>query len=111
MKYLFSLILSGLLCLNLYAQTDTTKVEMGRKNVVTVIENVESTHVKVGNDKGIEVVTDDRGDTTHLRIGRRTFKVIEGNNGTYVKFGKEESDRKKTGNFNPHWAEIGRAHV
>lgn len=104
MKYLFSLILSGLLCLNLYAQTDTTKVEMGRKNVVTVIENVESTHVKVGNDKGIEVVTDDRGDTTHLRIGRRTFKVIEGNNGTYVKFGKEESDRKKTGNFNPHWA-------
>jgi hypothetical protein len=104
MKRLFSLMLCGLISLNLLAQKDTTEVKTMRKNVVTVIEDGSNTHVKVGNDKGIEVITDDRGDTTHIRIGRRTFRVIEGGNGTYVKIDKEERRKTYTGSFNPHWA-------
>ena len=56
----------------------------------------------------MEVITDDWGDTTQIRIGRRTFNVIEGNEGTYVKVDNEYELRKKnwTGSFNPHWAGI-----
>lgn len=99
-----TLFLCSLLFLNLAAQTDTTKVGTKNKNVVTVIENGEKVSVKVGNDKGMEVITDDWGDTTHVRVGRRTFRVIEGGNGTNVRIDKEEREKNWTGSFNPHWA-------
>lgn len=104
MKRLFSIILSSILALNLFAQTDTTKVGTKNKNVVTVIEDGKKTQVTLGNERGVEVITDDWGDTTHIRIGRRTFRVIEGGNGTYVKIDKEERTNRWTGSFNPHWA-------
>jgi hypothetical protein len=104
MKRLISIILCSLVAINLSAQSDTTEVKVAKKNVVTVVEDGRSTHVKVGNEKGVEVITDEWGDTTHVRIGRRTFKVIEGGNGTYVKIDKEEKQKKYTGTFNPHWA-------
>jgi hypothetical protein len=80
-----------------------------KKNVVTVVDGHNGTHVKVGNDRGVEVITDDWGDTTHIRIGRRTFKVIDGHNGTYVRMDKEPKYKNWNGHFNPHWAgvEIG----
>lgn len=109
MKYLLSLIMCGLITANLFAQTDTTKVGVLNKNVVTVIENDEKVHVKVGNEKGVEVITDDWGDTTHVRVGRRVFKIAEGHNGTHVKVVKEKRSSNWTGTFNPHWSglEVG----
>ena len=104
MKQLFSLILCSFLALALVAQNDTTEVEVMKKNVVTVIEDGKTTHIKVGNDKGIEIITDEWGDTTHIRIGRRTFDVVEGWNGTHVKVSKEPREKNWTGSFNPHWA-------
>lgn len=91
---------------------DVTEVKVGKKNVVTVAENGDNVQVVVGdkdNGKGIEVVTDDWGDTTHIRIGRRNFKVIEGDNGTYVKYEKEDKHKKWSRSFNAHWAglEVG----
>lgn len=106
MKTFFTFILCSAVVLNLAAQSDTTKVKAGNKNVVTVIDDNSKVHVKVGNDRGVEVITDDWGDTTHIRIGRRTFKVIDGNNGTFVKMDKEEKKYKNTGSFNAHWAGI-----
>ncbi len=85
---------------------DVTEVKVGKKNVVTVDEDGDNVHVVVGdkdNMKGVEVITDDWGDTTHIRIGRRNFKVIEGDNGTYVKYEKEDKSRTWHGSFNPHW--------
>lgn len=109
MKQLFTLVLCCALAVNLFAQTDTTKVGVLKKNVVTVVEDNDKVHVTVGEDRGIEVITDDWGDTTHVRVGRRTFKVIEGNNGTYVKVEKEKNRQKWGGRFNAHWAglEVG----
>lgn len=104
MKRIFTIFLCSMLAISLAAQTDTTEVKMMKKNVVTVVEDGSTTQVKVGNDKGIEIVTDDMGDTTHIRIGRRTFRVIDGGNGTYVKIDKEEKKKEYTGSFNPHWA-------
>jgi hypothetical protein len=91
---------------------DVTEVKVGKKNVVTVDEDGDNVHVIVGdkeNSKGVEVITDDWGDTTHIRIGRRNFKVIEGDNGTYVKYEKEDKNKKWSRSFNAHWAglEVG----
>ena len=106
MKRILTLILCCIFAFSLTAQPDTTKVEVMKKNVVTVVDGNNGTHVKVGNDKGVEVITDDWGDTTHIRIGRRTFKVIDGSSGTFVKMDKEPKDRNWTGSFNGHWAGI-----
>lgn len=109
MKLIITFILCGVLTLNVAAQKDTTEVKVLKKNVVTVVEDDDKVHVKVGNDRGVEVITDDWGDTTHVRLGRRTFKVIEGDNGTYVKVDKEVRKKNWSGSFNPHWAglEVG----
>jgi hypothetical protein len=109
MKQLFTLILCTILATNLWAQTDTTEVKVLKKNVVTVVEDNDKVHVTVGNDRGIEVITDEWGDTTNIRIGRRSFKVIDGNNGTYVKVDKEVRKKNWSGSFNAHWAglEVG----
>ncbi|QIA06507.1 outer membrane beta-barrel protein [Draconibacterium halophilum] len=107
MKQFFILILCCALSTNLYAQNDTTKVKVLKKNVVTVVEDHDKVQVVVGD--GVEVITDDWGDTTHVRVGRRTFKVIEGDNGTYVRVEKDNDRPKWSGRFNPHWAglEVG----
>jgi len=105
MKRLFTLLICTVLVLNVSAQkNDTTEVKVMKKNVVTVVEDADKVHVKVGNDRGVEVITDDWGDTTHVRVGRRTFKVIEGHNGTYVKVDKETKQKHWGGSFNAHWA-------
>ncbi len=107
MKQLMILILCGVLAMNATAQTDSTKVNIGKKNVVTVVDGPDRVEVAVGN--GVEVITDEWGDTTHIRIGRRTFKVIDGHNGTYVKVEKDIDRPRWSGRFNPHWAglEVG----
>ncbi len=109
MKKLFTIILCTAFALNLFAQADTTEVKVMKKNIVTVVENDDAVHVKVGNDRGVEVITDDWGDTTEIRMGRRSFKVIEGNNATYVKVDKQVKEKNWGGSFNPHWAglEVG----
>lgn len=102
MKQLMILILCTALAFNTWAQDDSTKVTVGKKNVVTVVDGDDRVEVSVGN--GVEVITDDWGDTTHIRIGRRTFKVIDGDNGTYVRVEKDIERPKWSGRFNPHWA-------
>ena len=95
--------------MNAFAQRDTSEVKVLKKNVVTVVEDGERTHVKVGEKNGVEVITDDWGDTTHIRVGRRTFEVVEDWNGTHVNVSKEPRKKNWTGSFNPHWAglEVG----
>jgi hypothetical protein len=104
MKRFITLILCSVFALNLAAQTDTTKIKTKNKNVVTVIEDGKKVQVIVGNDKGIEVITDEWGDTTHIRIGRRTLDVVEGGKGTHISVNKEPRESRSTGSFNPHWA-------
>lgn len=109
MRRLFTLFLCVAVTANLFAQTDTTEVKVLKKNVVTVVEDDDKVHVVVGKNEGVEVLTDEWGDTTHVRVGRRTFKVIDGNSGTYVKVEKDMNRQKWSGRFNPHWAglEVG----
>ncbi|MCG6190725.1 outer membrane beta-barrel protein [Maribellus maritimus] len=106
MKQLITVILCSVIVMNAFAQRDTTEVKMLKKNVVTVVENEDGTKVKVGNDRGVEVITDDWGDTTHIRIGRRTFDVVDNWNGTHINVSKEPREKHWSGSFNPHWAGI-----
>lgn len=87
-----------------YAQEDSASVKAFRKNVVTVVENAEKVQVKVGENRGVEVITNQRGDTTSIRIGNRNFNVIDGNNGTKIHVTREERNKRKNyGKFNGHW--------
>ena len=101
---ILSLVFILICTISLYAQHDTSEVKVLHKNVVTVVEDGKSTHVRVGHDRGVEVITNERGDTTHIRLGRRTFNVIDNSHGTHVKINKEERRRDWTSRFNPHWA-------
>ncbi len=112
MKQLLIFILCSFIAVNASTQnSDTTEIKVMKKNIVSVVEDNNKVQVVVGdnNGKGVEVITDDWGDTTHVRIGRRSFKVIDGNNGTSVKVEKEEKNKKWSGSFNPHWSglEVG----
>jgi len=106
MKTFVSLIFCSLIAMSAFAQQDTTAVKVLKKNVVTVVEDGKGTQVKVGADKGVEVITDDWGDTTHIRIGRRTFDVVDNWNGTRINVSKEPKEKRWAGSFNPHWAGV-----
>lgn len=106
MKTLVSFIFCSLVAMSTFAQQDTTAVKVLKKNVVTVVEDGKGTQVKVGADKGVEVITDDWGDTTRIRIGRRTFDVVDNWNGTRIMIKKEPKEKRWSGTFNPHWAGI-----
>jgi len=109
MKPTIITILLILLTLNLHAQNDTTEVKALKENVITIVEKGEVTQVKMGGDGVIEILTDEEGDTTHIRIGRRIFRVKEDSTGTNIVIEKEDRDKIRNSKFNPHWAgmEIG----
>ncbi len=72
-----------------------TRVQVMDKDVVTVIEDSLGTRVRVGNDGGIEVVTNASGDTVKIRLGKRTIKVVEGEEGTSIKTSRESRDQEE----------------
>lgn len=88
---------------------DTTQVKILDKSVITVIEGKNGTQVKIG-DEGIEIITDETGDTTKIKIGKRIFRVDGKNNQKNPE--NEKSDvtelkphkSKSSGSFNAHWA-------
>ena len=101
-------ILSALiLCFafGVYAQQDTTKTTVKEKNLVTVEEDSVATRVKVGKNSGIQVVANHRGDTVRIRIGNRTFDVVESDRGTAITTSKESGEKRwNDRRFNGHWA-------
>ncbi len=81
-----------------------TVVKVGEKNVVTITEDSTATVVKVG-DKEIIVVEDPpEGDTLKIRIGNRTVKVVENEEGTSVRTSREPVHEKYRRRFNGHWS-------
>lgn len=106
MRKLISIALFSFLAFSLFAQPDTTKVEAGKKNIVTVIEDGKTTHVKAGGDGGVEVIANEQGDTVHIRIGRRKIEIIETGDGTSVKMDKDKSIKLTDNSFNPHWTGV-----
>jgi len=68
------------------------------------VEDSVATKVKVGNG-GIQVIANHAGDTVSIRIGNRTFDVIEREGGTEITTTKQPREKRKNfGIFNGHWA-------
>lgn len=78
-----------------FPQKDTTIVNALTKNIVTVVDDVNGTNVTVGNNKGIEVITDNDGDTTRIRIGNRIFNVIEEDSGSKTQINITVEDKEE----------------
>lgn len=104
MKRITLLMICALIITASYAQQDTTAVKVIKKNVVTVTEDTDKTQVKIGEDRGVEVITNHRGDTTSIRIINRNFDVIENREGTKIHVTREPREKRKNyGRFNGHW--------
>ena len=89
--------------------TTATRVKVMDKEVVTVIEDSVGTRVRVGDEGGIEVITNQSGDTVKIRIGRRTVKVIDGDEGTSIKTTrapKESEEEEKEKKFEGSWGGV-----
>ena len=104
MKNIALILICTLILGSAMAQEDTTAVKVMKKNVVTVAENSDKTQVKVGENRGVEVVTNQRGDTTSIRIGNRNFDVIDNHAGTRIHVTREKPEKRKNyGKYNGHW--------
>ncbi len=108
MKRIYAMILALALILNLSAQeeADTTRVGIGKKNIVTVTEDDEGTNVNVKDDL---VVVDETDDTIKIKLGNKAISIVEDGNRTNVEIIEEEDfDRhgwkKKSYRFKGHWS-------
>jgi hypothetical protein len=91
-----------------FARQDTTNINILKRNVVTVTETSEKVRVKVGEEEGIEVITNQKGDTTSIRLGNRTFDVIENHTGTKIHMSRDTKERKKgSSRFPGTWESVG----
>ncbi len=108
MKKIVTLMLGLALVVNLKAQeeADTTKVGIGKKNIVTVTEDDRGTNVNVKEDF---IIVDDMDDTVRVKLGNKAISITEDGNRTHVDI-IEENDfprhgwRKKPSRFKGHWA-------
>jgi len=108
MKRITLLLAAVLFIPTAYSQNDSTTVMVVKKNVVTVTEDTDKTQVRVGEEKGVEVVTNHAGDTTSIRIGNRTFDVIGNGEGTKIHMSREEREKPhKRGHFESTWGGFG----
>ncbi len=105
MKQILLLVFSILISVSLAAQNDSTKIKVLNKNIVTVVDGIHSTKVKVGNERGVEVITDEFGDTTKIRIGKHVFNVVENHDGSHLRVTKIDIKEKSwRSSMNAHWA-------
>lgn len=87
---------------------DTTRVEVIKKNIVTVTENPTKTEVSLLNDK-INIQDNSFNDTTTIRVGRKNIEIVEGRNRTLVNVMRNDSLKWNDGKhkerpFDGHWA-------
>jgi hypothetical protein len=88
--FFITLILTTAFILNLKAQETEA-------NIKTSAISAES---RLASDT-IQVFSDN--DTTIVRIGKKDVKVIDNEDGTEVRWGKDKHKKDKTGKFNGHW--------
>ena len=101
------LLLAGVLLIFSISAQDSTKVKVLDKNIVTVTEDSTGTQVKIGNKDGIEVITNEEGDTVRIRVGKRIIKIMEGEDGTEIKSSKEPRDEnRRRSHVIGHWGGI-----
>ncbi len=96
--------------LNLPAQEtgDTTRIGVGKKDLVTVTEDDRGTNVNVKQDL---VVVDETDDTVKVKLGNKAISIYEDGDKTHVEIIDEKDFdkhgwRKKPERFKGHWAGV-----
>jgi len=107
MKNFLTLFLSIAIVLNLQAQEgDTTRVGVGKKNIVTVTEDQDGTNVNVKEDF---VIVDETNDTVKVKLGNKAISIVEDGNRTHVEIIERDDFhkhgwKKKPQQFKGHWS-------
>ena len=70
--FAFLLIMAIVPHLSAQEESDTTKVSMGKKNIVTVTEDYDGTEVIVKDEF---VIVDDRDDTVKIKLGNKAISI------------------------------------
>jgi hypothetical protein len=89
-------------------EPDTTTINVGTKNIVTVTENDEKTDVRVLDDNVVINVDEDE-DTVRIKIGNKAISISDTEDGTNIEIIKMEDFEKhgwekKQKKFTGHWA-------
>ena len=89
-------------------EPDTTTVNVGKKNIVTVTEDDDKTDVRVLDDDVIVNVNENE-DTVKIKIGNKAISISDTDEGTNIEIIKmEDFERhgwgKKDKKFTGHWA-------
>lgn len=108
MRRIFAFLLILAIMPNLSAQeeSDTTKVGVGKKNIVTVTEDHDGTEVILQDEF---VVVDDRDDTVKVKLGNKAISITEDGDRTHIEI-IERNDfhkhgwRKRPMSFKGHWS-------
>jgi hypothetical protein len=104
--FVFILILAIMPHLSAQEESDTTKVGIGKKNIVTVTEDHDGTEVIVKDDF---VIVDDRDDTVKVKLGNKAISITEDGDRTHIEIIEREDFhkhgwRKRPMKFKGHWS-------
>ncbi len=89
-------------------EPDTTSVNVGDKNIVTVAEDEEKTDVRVLDDD-VVVNVNEHQDTVKIKVGNKAVRISDTDEGTNIEIIKQEDFEKhgwskKEKKFSGHWA-------
>ncbi|MBL7110939.1 MAG: outer membrane beta-barrel protein [Bacteroidales bacterium] len=108
MRKIFTLLMAATFLTSAYTQeNDTTRVKVGKKNIVTVTDDDNGTNVRVLDDEVIVDVKENQ-DTVKIKIGNKGISITETDNGTNVEIidldDFERHGWRKKDKFTGHWA-------
>jgi hypothetical protein len=100
------LILAIVPHLSAQEESDTTKVGVGKKNIVTVTEDHDGTEVIVQDEF---IIVDDRDDTVKIKLGNKAISITEDGDRTHIEIIEREDFhhhgwRKRPMRFKGHWS-------
>ena len=104
--FAFVLILAILPHLSAQEESDTTRIGVGKKNIVTVTEDHDGTEVIVQDEF---IIVDDRNDTVKIKLGNKAISITEDGNNTHIEIIERDDFhkhgwRKRPMKFKGHWS-------
>ena len=104
--FTFVLILAILPNLSAQEESDTTRIGVGKKNIVTVTEDHDGTEVIVQDEF---IIVDDRNDTVKIKLGNKAISITEDGNNTHIEIIERDDFhkhgwRKRPMKFKGHWS-------
>lgn len=106
MKKLVIVLLVFTIGVGSYGYPDTTRVKVGKNEVVKIVDDSQGTDISVGK-KGF-ITYNDKDDTVKVKIGKKGIKIIENEDGTSIDIIdldeiEDETNFRSKRKFRGHW--------